>query len=362
MRYKVALIGLGKRGRIHLQGLLQNPERFELSGIYDVNPETVRAVQKDFGLSCGYDDPETLMEQSGAEVLCFVTHPNVRKRYIELGIKYHVRGISLEKPMALTLQEANEMLSLCDSHQIKTVVCHQHKYLTQFEKMQSILHSGQIGEVQENRVFTTPWTAQLGTHYMDYALTLTPPGEADWAIGHVHGRKKLSDGHPSPDYLFGKVHMKNGIELLFENGYLSRSRMEESLFWFDNRISVFGTEGYVWADTADRCTVCSKATGGSAETYRYPFFVDQEIEMQRKFYKDYAQWLDDDQKTHPCQLKQAYHGFEILEGICRSALDNIRVDFPLDVTSDALTRLHAELPDVSYPDALLQKAFFQINT
>jgi hypothetical protein len=66
-----------------------------------------------------------------------------------------------------------------------------------------------------------------------------------------------------------------------------------------------------------------------------------------------ADWLDDEAdcssptKVHPCNVNSAYHGYEILEGMCLSALDNVRVDLPLrnpEASADVLERMRSELP------------------
>ena len=43
----------------------------------------------------------------------------------------------------------------------------------------------------------------------------------------------------------------------------------------------------------------------------------------------------------------AYHGYEILEGLCISAMDHIRVDLPLDPSQcpDMFERMRRELPE-----------------
>ena len=80
-------------------------------------------------------DVEEMLETVRPEVFVFVTYPDMRLNMIELGIKYGVKAVSLEKPMAESLQEAKKMVDLCREHRIKAVVCHQQKYLSQFQRM-----------------------------------------------------------------------------------------------------------------------------------------------------------------------------------------------------------------------------------
>ena len=69
--------------------------------------------------------------------------------------------------------------------------------------------------------------------------------------------------------------------------------------------------------------------------------------LQPLFAADLADWLDEDARLHPCNIEISYHGYEILEGLCISALDHRRVDLPLDTSQcvDIFARMRRELPD-----------------
>ena len=68
--------------------------------------------------------------------------------------------------------------------------------------------------------------------------------------------------------------------------------------------------------------------------------------IQTPYYTEFARWIEDDSKVHSCNIDTAYHGYEILEGMCLSALDNIRVDLPIRDLSytPVLERMKQELP------------------
>jgi len=57
--------------------------------------------------------------------------------------------------------------------------------------------------------------------------------------------------------------------------------------------------------------------------------------------------LDDDSKRHSCDIETAFHGYEILEAIFLSALNNTRIDLPLTDFSyeQVLERMERELPE-----------------
>jgi hypothetical protein len=113
-------------------------------------------------------------------------------------------------------------------------------------------------------------------------------------------------------------------------------------------VTVYGTHGYVWGDTDGRWGAFTRRSGGEViggegDGWR----VQAKTRLQPLFAVDLADWLDDDGRPHPCNIEISYHGYEILEGLCISALDNRRVDLPLDISQcvDIFARMRKELPD-----------------
>ena len=349
-KHTVAQVGLGERGRIHIDGFLANSDRFDLVAICDIDKDRLAKGKKDFPGPSFYTDADQMLKETQPDVFCFVTPPAIRLPLVELAAKHHVKGLAFEKPMATHLGEAYRIRQLCRG--IKTIVSHQQKYLTSFQKAKQILETDLIGSVARIHVSCLPWLSQLGTHYTDYLLWLNGGVRALWSVGHVHGRTQLTDSHPSPDYLFGQILLENGVRAEIECGYLAPSHMDEDHFWVNNRLTVYGTHGYVWADTDGRWGSYNRQckgepTGGEGETW------DQQsiTHLQADYLRDFADWLDDDSAEHPCNLEIAYHGFEILEGVCLSALDHTRVDFPIENVTEnesALSRMVSMLPEVAH--------------
>jgi predicted dehydrogenase len=330
---------------------LENSGRFEVVGVYDPSPEAVKSAADKFNVTSVYSSAEEMLKKTKPEVLVFVTHPNIRKEYIELGVKYGVKSIVFEKPMAVFLADAREITRLCVDNGIKAVVSHQQKYLKQMREFYTVVRSGVLGQIDLIRISTRYWASQLATHFIDYALWANGGTGAEWVVGHVNGRNKLTNGHPSPDYIMGEARLKNGVTLLIECGYLSPITIPGEHDSVLNRITVFGSHGYAWAETAGRCGFLSGATQGKAVVAQHAAWSIQEHEIQTPFYTDLADWLDDDKKKHPCNVEISLHGFEIMEGLYKSALENIRVDLPIQgAVTDAIEEMKKILPEQTYPE------------
>ena len=333
-KYTAAVAGLGKRGEVHVKALKGNADRFEIAAVCDLKPDRLELMANRYGIDRAYDSVDAMLTDVKPDVFVFVTQPDVRLEMIKLAVKHNIKAVAFEKPMATSVAEAAQITDLCVSGGIKTIVSHQQKYLTSMRRLKQIVDAGEIGDIVQMNISTQGWMAHLGTHYMDLALWVNGCSRAKWAAGHVHGRGKLTDNHPSADYIMGQVEFENGVRLFLENGYLSRSRMSADKFWFDNRLTVYGETGHVWAETNGAWGGCvrGETVGGIGGTW-----VEQEQQLQIDYFGEFAEWLDDDGKVHPSNISIAYHGYETLEALCLSALENRLVRLPVNA---------AEIPDI----------------
>jgi hypothetical protein len=122
--------------------------------------------------------------------------------------------------------------------------------------------------------------------------------------------------------------------------------MADAEFWCNNRITVYGKHGYAWAETNGCCGFLTPETQGRVDLYQYPKWWVQETEIQGTYYRDLANWLDNDGNKHSCNIEISLHGFEIIEGLYKSALENTRVDLPIQgEVKDSIAEMKRVLPE-----------------
>jgi predicted dehydrogenase len=347
-KHRVAQVGCGPRGRRHIEGFQRNPDRFDLVALCDINEERLAAVAGEYGIRKTYPDAERMLTVEKPDIFCFVTPPKVRLALVELGLRHGVRAIAFEKPMATSLAEARRIRDLCAQAGVKFIVSHQQKYGEQWHKARAVYERGEIGDLVRIHASSRAWLSQLGTHLVDYTLWFNRGVKAKWVVGHVHGRKGLTDSHPSPDYVEGEIAFENGVRAFVQFGCLSPQWLPNERFWTDNRITLYGTHGYAWANTDGDWAAFTKASGGEVIGEALPRWPEQERGLlQAPYLRDLADWLDDESKVHPCNGDISYHGFEIISALLISALEHRRVDLPLAEipAEDEIARLARELPE-----------------
>jgi len=346
MRHPVAIAGLGPRGLAHLKGFLQVPDRFEVVGISDLTSDRINAALAQFGEIPAFPDARAMLEATRPEVFCFCTPPAIRLPLARLAVEFGVRGLAMEKPLGVSLAEARELRDLLDGSGIRTVVCLQHKYLTQMQKLHRIVHSGALGELRTVEATCLSWLSVVGVHYIDYALWIAGNRQATRVCGHVHGTEKLTNPHPSPDHVLGHWTLDNGCRVCFQSGTDAPDHIPGKLHT-NSRLTCYGTHGYAWADTEGGWATFNRETAGDLVEGKEPGWADQWPDLQKPYSADLADWLEDEGRGHPCNLAQAYHGFEIATAMYLSALENRPVDLPfVDLPDEPLVeRMRRELAE-----------------
>ena len=339
-KYSVVVVGLGKRGMHHAEAFGSNP-RFQIVGLCDHHPERIEAAAKKFGQPKTGTDARELLDGLRPDVFCFCTMPTQRLELIRLGVESGARLIAFEKPIALSTNEALELMDIVRRGNVKTVVSHQHRYGDHYQKVKEIIASGAIGRIHTVYGTATGWMMHLLSHLIDYIRWFNNNAEAEWVVGQASGKEKFKDNHPSPDYVAGLVQFSNGVRGIVESGDGAPDVPEVDYWWRKCRIGAQGTEGFAEVLTGGGWRAITRDSGGVISG---PGCMDYAHDMP-PYVQQIADWLDNPQAIHPCNGESAYKGFEIMMAICRSAVERGKIRLPLGPGRPELGALAEALPD-----------------
>ncbi len=337
--YTVAIVGMGKRGTHHAAAFHANP-RFEVVGICDIDPARLEGAAAELDNPVTSTDAAHLLARTKPDILCFCTLPNLRLDMIRLGVEHGVKLIAYEKPMALSTNEALEIMRLVTDAGVKTVVSHQHRYGAHYQKVKEIIAGGAIGKVHTVYATATGWMLHMMTHLIDYMRWFNGQAEAVWVMGQASGRGKLTDAHPSPDYIAGFIQFGNGVRGIVEAGAGAPDVPEVDYWWRKCRIGALGTEGFAEVLTGGGWRAVTSTSGGVISG---PGNMDYDHDMP-PYVQQIADWLDDPRAVHPCNGESAYRGFEIMMAICRSVVHRGQIELPLEPGEPEIEALARVLP------------------
>jgi predicted dehydrogenase len=157
----VAVVGLGRAGVAHAVMLTHIPG-VELAAVADPRAAARQAL-RGMGFSVpAFGRVERLLErlQPDAVFVCAAQHERARvaRLVLEAGIP-----VLVERPMALTLAEAEELVQLASARNVAFAVGHPLAYEPVFARVHELVHAGVLGETRSarsamfvSRVFARP--------------------------------------------------------------------------------------------------------------------------------------------------------------------------------------------------------------
>lgn len=146
MILRFALVGCGRIARRHSE-LLGHRQiaGAELAAVCDVVEAKARAVGDRFGVPA-YADMHAMCRQERIDVLVVLTESGLHARHV-LELAPYRKHIVVEKPMALTLDDADAMIRSCDAHGIKLFVVKQNRFNVPVQKLREALEAGRLGRL-----------------------------------------------------------------------------------------------------------------------------------------------------------------------------------------------------------------------
>lgn len=143
--FKFALVGCGRISGKHIEAVSKCANS-EIHAVCDIDSEKARETGKKLNVPFYNDFEEMLSKEPGIEVVSILTPSGL---HAEQAIKAAEEGrhVVVEKPMALTLESAEEMIKACDRNSVKLFVVKQNRYNKPILKLREFYESGAFGKL-----------------------------------------------------------------------------------------------------------------------------------------------------------------------------------------------------------------------
>ncbi len=146
-KFKFGLIGCGRILRKHaeaLTGVLR--EKAELAAVCDIKPERAKMGGETYGVPY-FTSYEKMLETIDINVVTILTESGNHARHTIDIVKKYGKHIVVEKPMALLLDDADQMIRTCDEMGVKLFVVKQNRYNLPVLKLREALEAGRFGKL-----------------------------------------------------------------------------------------------------------------------------------------------------------------------------------------------------------------------
>ena len=246
---RIAVIGAGNWGINLVRNLSQLSV---LSHVVEKNSELTNQISKDFPEVQCLESYDALIEAEINAVAIATpaqSHFEIASKFLEAG-----KDVFIEKPMTLSSEEAEKLVSIAEENESILMVGHMLMYQPAITSIKSFLEEGRIGKIyhihQERLKLGRVRTAEnvvwsLGVHDIAVLLYLvgSAPNKVDFS-GHCGVQDEIEDD--------AYVHMS------FENGTLAH--LHSSWIWpTDSRcMRIIGSEGMLVYDEHKQCVTLHK--------------------------------------------------------------------------------------------------------
>jgi len=153
-KLKLALIGCGRISGNHIKAILDNYSDIELVAVCDVKRDkaetkVIKYTIEKWGLVKEpkvYSDYKQMIKQENIDICSICTESGYHAK-ITLYCLNHNKHIIVEKPMAMSISDANKMINTAKQNNLKLAVCHQNRFNTTVQKLRQAVDKGRFGRI-----------------------------------------------------------------------------------------------------------------------------------------------------------------------------------------------------------------------
>lgn len=158
---KYALIGCGRIAVNHIKALRNNG--LELVALCDINLDNIDILLEKTEFKTDtprYTDYKKMIkEQQGLELVAIATDSGVHAE-IALYCIDHGINVIVEKPMAMSMRDATEMIKRSEEKGVKLAVCHQNRFNVAVQEMRKAIEAGRFGKLSHGSI-NVRWNRNL---------------------------------------------------------------------------------------------------------------------------------------------------------------------------------------------------------
>lgn len=152
---KYALIGCGRIAVNHIKAALNN--KFDIVAVCDVLPEKMELLlekyelQNDPSIARHIDYKEMLKKHPEVDLIAIATESGEHAK-IALDCIDAKKNVVIEKPVAMSMSDANEIVNRAKEKGVKVSACHQNRFNVAVQKTRAALEAGRFGEMSHGSI------------------------------------------------------------------------------------------------------------------------------------------------------------------------------------------------------------------
>ena len=351
-----AIIGCGRIAYKHIEALVNNVDKVRLVATCDIKFELAESKKNEYKTKLNikdniinvYTDYKKMIDENEIDAIVIGTESGY---HAEIGIYCMNKGkhIIVEKPIAMSMEDAKEMIECSKKNNVKLAVAHQNRFNKPIQKLREAMEEQRFGRIMngtarilwrrdENYYNQAPWR---GTWDLDGGTLMNQCIHnidlLQWMLGGEVERVYAEiDTFRNPieaeDFGAIIIRFKNGaIGVVEGSAVVYPKNLEETL-------SIFGTDGTV---------VIGGLALNELQTWRFERDNEENIKSNFKIsidnvygeghtplFKDFIEAIEENRKPY-ISGEDAIISLSIILGAYKSKKTGKVVNFPLDNYSTA---------------------------
>ena len=249
----VAVVGLGRIGKIHLNNLCRSVDGVEVLAVMDVSDQATK-LAAEYGIPLVFEDFDELlcMDELDAVVICSPTdlHADHVMKAARAG-----KHIFCEKPLDLSLDQVKEVIKVVEDSGVELMLGFNRRFDPDFEKIRTLVEDDEVGDPQIIKITSRdPGPPPISYIKVSGGMFL------DMAIHDFDMARYISGKEVREVFAAAAVKVDPGIgeagdfdtavtTLIFEDYSLAViDNSRKAVYGYDQRLEVFGNKGMVRAE------------------------------------------------------------------------------------------------------------------
>jgi predicted dehydrogenase len=247
---RVGLIGVGAFGESHLIAYRSLPYA-RIQAICDANASRVQAVAKQYDIAHWYTDFHDMLREAELDAVSVATPEDAHLAPVLAALQAG-KHVLVEKPIATSLDEAEQMVTAARSSGRYLMPGHILRFETRYALVKEQLAAGELGKLvsiaaRRNRpkslaktYLRTHGVLEASIHDLDVILWY-----AGDRVKRVQALQRNTGGYPHPDATWAWLEFEGGVVATVENMWLNPDQAGVSL---NDAMQVTGTRGIAHLD------------------------------------------------------------------------------------------------------------------
>lgn len=148
-----AIIGCGRISHKHVEALVNNLDTANLVAVCDIIPDKAELIKNEYAnlnknhlTPKAYTDYKNMFDNEKIDAVAICTESGYHAK-IAIDSLNHGKHVLVEKPMALSSRDANEMIKISKEKNLKLGVCHQNRFNPPIQKLRRAIEEERFGKI-----------------------------------------------------------------------------------------------------------------------------------------------------------------------------------------------------------------------